>query len=86
MRPDASRPRRWPPLAGAAGVKDVAAFRKCLDDDSTAAAVAEDTLVAAKLGVSGTPTFILDGRMIEGYPGKRQMDVYVDRALSGANR
>ncbi|MBF0284052.1 MAG: DsbA family protein [Magnetococcales bacterium] len=45
---------------------DVSAFNKCLDEGKTAAAVKVDMETARTLGVNSTPTFFLNGIMIQG--------------------
>jgi len=51
--------------AGALGL-DVDAFVACLDDAASRARVREDTEAGAKLGVTSTPTLIINGRIVEG--------------------
>jgi protein-disulfide isomerase len=41
---------------------DAAKFNKCLDDNQTAAKVLADASYGAQLGVSGTPTFFVNGK------------------------
>ena len=42
------------------------AFRACLDDRATVAAVQADVAEAATLGVNSTPTFFVNGRKLTG--------------------
>ena len=49
---------------------DEAQFLEDLDDSELSAAVAEDVRLAAKVGVTGTPAFFVNGRYLSGYkPG-----------------
>lgn len=53
---------------------DVAAYDACLDDPASLEAVAEDSRAATQLGVSGTPSFFLNGRPLGGTP--RDLDAW----------
>lgn len=53
-------------FAKQAGVPDLARFRKDLTSKTLAAAVAADTDEARKLGISGTPFFLIDTTAING--------------------
>ena len=45
---------------------DRARFERCLDDRLFAAPVDEDIMQGRALGVSGTPTFLINGRPLVG--------------------
>lgn len=45
---------------------DAAAFGKCLDTKAMAGRVEEDMRIAEGLGITGTPAFLVNGRLIEG--------------------
>lgn len=45
---------------------DTAKFDKCLDDGQTAAKVAADAEYGASVGVTGTPTFLVNGKEVVG--------------------
>jgi protein-disulfide isomerase len=47
---------------------DTAAFDKCLDSGEKAAIIKEHQSEAQALGVQGTPTFVINGRFINGTP------------------
>ncbi|GAA1185691.1 hypothetical protein GCM10009584_29670 [Ornithinimicrobium humiphilum] len=53
-------------LAEQVGVPDLAAFEAALDDPELAAAVDADTAEARSLGLSSTPTFIVNTRVVQG--------------------
>lgn len=54
-------------LAKQAGVSDLTEFIRCLDDNSNAIrAVAADQTAAQRLGVRGTPTFLVNGALYVG--------------------
>lgn len=45
---------------------DTQAFARCLDSDRTAAALQADLAAGSRLGVTGTPTFFVNGQRLEG--------------------
>lgn len=53
-------------LARQAGVADEQAFRSCLDSDEATRAVAADRDRAEGRGVTGTPTFFINGQKVAG--------------------
>lgn len=48
----------WGKEALAVGIADTTAFRTCLSDTATSRRLAEDRLMAERLGVKATPTFV----------------------------
>ena len=60
---------------------DGAAFDACLDSGQGAARVKQDTEEASRLGVSGTPTFFLNGRKIVGARPFAQFKADIEAAL-----
>lgn len=71
----------WVELAHDAGVPDSAALRACMLADEATAAVQADTLAAARLGVRAIPTFLINDKLVEGFPGDAVMDSLIRRAL-----
>ena len=45
---------------------DVDAFQRCLDSHETLQRVIEDCRAGAKLGITSTPTLLINGRMVRG--------------------
>jgi protein-disulfide isomerase len=74
----------WSTLASRSGVIDTLAFRRCLHDPETARRVAQDTLAASRLGVHGTPTFLMNDVLVEGFPGPTVMDSVFASVLARA--
>jgi protein-disulfide isomerase len=71
----------WPRLAAEAGVGDLAAFGACMRDPATQTRIDGDVRDAARLGVKGTPTFLVNDRMMSGAaPGA--LEAAVERALA----
>jgi protein-disulfide isomerase len=54
---------------------DAAKFDKCLDSGEQAGAVAKDAAEARRLGLSGTPTFFINGHL---FPGPLKYDALRD--------
>jgi protein-disulfide isomerase len=51
---------------------DTGAFNTCLDSDKYLAKVRADTAQSSAMGVRYTPTFFINGRMLEGAPAYDQ--------------
>jgi protein-disulfide isomerase len=43
---------------------DTATFNKCIDNDETATVIQADIAEANRLGIRGTPTFLINGRQL----------------------
>jgi protein-disulfide isomerase len=60
---------------------DSPAFESCLKDDKTLDRVQADTTEGNKLGVRGTPTFIIAGKLVVGAQPYEAFQVAIDEAL-----
>lgn len=56
-------------------------FNNCLESDSTKAEIAADLEVGQKIGITGTPGFVLDGKLIEGAQPFEVFDQAIQEAL-----
>ena len=56
-------------------------FDTCLDSGSTAERVVRDVRVGLTAGVRGTPTFFINGRMLEGSQPLRSFEAIIDSVL-----
>ncbi len=65
---------------------DVARFRRVMADASTEAAVAADDAEALRLGVTGTPTFFVNGRRVIGAQPLAKFQTVVELALADGRR
>ena len=74
--------RGWDGYAREAGVPDLAEFGRCVAEDRFRARIAADQKAGEKLGVSGTPSFIFEGRMITGADAPDRLDAWVKEALA----
>ena len=81
------------PKLGAAELKtyaknvglDTAPFEQCLTSGKYKAAVQKDLSEGAKLGLTGTPTFFINGREISGALPVESFAAIIDEELAGAN-
>lgn len=58
--------RPWAELARAAGVPDAAGFGRCVAEERYRDRVAADMQLAEELGVVGTPTYLVNGKLAAG--------------------
>jgi protein-disulfide isomerase len=58
----------WRLVAEQGGVADLDKFEECLAGDTARLRLEGDVEMAARLGISGTPTFVTDDRMESGAP------------------
>ncbi|HJP86545.1 MAG TPA: thioredoxin domain-containing protein [Gemmatimonadaceae bacterium] len=77
---DSLEDRSMTQLAKTAGVNNLAAFDSCLTSRAAQHAVREDSTAGARLGVHGTPTFLVNNLRIVGYPGRDSLLAYIRRA------
>jgi protein-disulfide isomerase len=66
--------------AGALGL-DEGSFRQCLNAQATRRIVERDILAAWEHGVTGTPTFFINGRRFQGARPLEEMQLYIDLAM-----
>lgn len=59
----------WVAFATRAGVRDTLRFRACVEKNAFARVVAEDTLLATALGLSGTPSIVVNDSVYTGGRG-----------------
>jgi protein-disulfide isomerase len=64
---------------------DPAKFGECLDSGKYAAAVGKDMTDGVKIGVSGTPAFLINGRFLSGAQPFSAFQEAIDDALTSAN-
>jgi protein-disulfide isomerase len=63
---------------------DAAKFDSCLDSGRTAALVKRDQAAGQKAGVTGTPAFFINGRMLSGAQPEDEFKKVIDEELAGA--
>jgi protein-disulfide isomerase len=65
-----------------ANVADALATDTCLTERSTSPQIEEDVIEAARLGIDGTPTVIIGGKLIVGYLEPAALDQVINSALT----
>jgi protein-disulfide isomerase len=58
----------WARFAAEARVSDAAGLERCVEEEVPLPALQRDTLAARRLGVTGTPTLLVNGRRFHGVP------------------
>lgn len=71
----------WQGFAQKAGVRDIDLFTRCLSDDAVTARIIEDRKAGERLGVHGTPTFLINDVEVEGYENTERFLEIVRDAL-----
>jgi protein-disulfide isomerase len=61
---------------------DLAAFTACLDDHHTQAEIEADAADAARLGLNGTPSFVINGQILVGAQPFEQFKAIIDADLA----
>ncbi len=79
--PSLLKPAALVEQAGVLGMK-VDRFRQCLDGQAKAAAVDVDVKLAEELGASGTPTYFVNGRLMEGARSVEDFKRVIDEELA----
>jgi protein-disulfide isomerase len=59
-------------------------FDACFASAATRAAISEDLREAQRLGISGTPTFIINGRLVRGAQSPADFKAIIERELQSA--
>ena len=72
--------RGWDRFAEEAGVPDLDAFRRCVEEARYASRVERDAQAAAELGLDATPTLIVNGTVYSGAPDEAELERLVNRA------
>ena len=70
---------RW--FAAQARVPQLARFKRCQADSSTARVIASDVALGSTLGIEGTPTILIDSARFVGAPPMATMDAVVRHLL-----
>lgn len=72
---------RWADFATQAGVPDLASFGRCMASAEASAAVERDTEAGERLGITGTPSFLINDRLFVGAMPLDQLRDRVRQAL-----
>jgi len=76
--------RPWASYARAGGMPDTTDLSDCMSQSWVSARLRTDSIAADRLGVTGTPTFVINETRVPGFPGDTVLDRYVDAALRSA--
>jgi len=68
----------WVAIAARNPKIDTADFTRCLSDPAVLASVEDDVRMALKLGITGTPTIVLQNRMIQGIVTLADLEAALD--------
>lgn len=69
-------------VASLAGVPNLNAFSTCMEGQESAARVLEALNLGKRLGISGIPTFLINGALVSGALSEQQLTALVEQALS----
>jgi protein-disulfide isomerase len=73
--------KSWLAWAGSVGIRDSSLFLDCMKGPVASQAVVRDTLSAARLGVHGTPTFLINGPLMSGFLDPKHLNDFVEGPL-----
>lgn len=76
----------WTALFGQLHAGNQSSFASCISSDATVAVVMQDTILARRLGVDGTPTFLVNDQKIVGFHGADVMDHLIEATIREAER
>jgi protein-disulfide isomerase len=77
----ATRALPWDTVPEGVSIPDPDRFLTCLQSDSISGIVAQDTLEAMRVGVSGTPSFLVDSLLYSGNIGYEALRSSIEQAL-----
>ncbi|MCZ7610347.1 MAG: DsbA family protein [Ignavibacterium sp.] len=68
-------------IARLIGIKDIEKFQKCVNEEETADAISQNVKLAKKFNVSGTPTLIINNKMISGAINTEEIEKIINEFL-----
>ncbi|HMN24908.1 MAG TPA: thioredoxin domain-containing protein [Ignavibacteriaceae bacterium] len=63
------------------GIKDIEKFQKCVNEEETADVISHDVQLAKKFNVNGTPTLIINNKMISGVVDSKEIEEIIKEFL-----
>jgi len=75
--------KSWGAFAQEAGIQDTAAIQRCAVDRRPVARIASGVAFGREIGVTGTPTVLINGWRYYGAPTKEELTKAVERLLKG---
>ena len=82
-RQDSLGLKSWTSFAVRAGIRDTSAFARCLANPKTPSAVEAGLALSSKVGISGTPTVLLNGWRYPSPPAEDQLVKDIETLLAG---
>jgi protein-disulfide isomerase len=76
----------WSDVGAAAGVSNAAELGACVKDRRTDDRIRADIATASRLRIRATPTFVLDGRLVQGVLDREKFVRMVQGAVGRSNR
>lgn len=77
--------KSWGSIAREAGVADTALHSRCMAAPKSSARIDSGVAIAGRLGITGTPTIIINGWRFRSPPDSAAMSRTIDAILSGAD-
>lgn len=71
----------WTEFATRAGVRNLKEFQRCMADNTIQSKIDHDIDDAKEIGVTGTPTFLINDKKITGTLSTNQLDGYIRQEL-----
>ena len=68
-------------IARKINIKDIGKFQKCIDNEETADIIAKDVQLAKDYKISGTPTLIINSKMISGVVDSKEIEKIINEFL-----
>ncbi|GIK22458.1 MAG: hypothetical protein BroJett005_18720 [Ignavibacteriota bacterium] len=68
-------------IARLIGIKDIEKFQKCVNEEETADAISQNVKLVKKFNVSGTPTLIINNKMISGAINTEEIEKIINEFL-----
>jgi protein-disulfide isomerase len=81
-KPDLLEKRPWSDFALEVGVRNTTALLDCLQAERTKATIERDLMAGRRLGIEGTPTFLVNGTQ---YAGGARLQQIIDYHLKHTN-
>lgn len=75
----------WAEFADSAGVPDARAFASCIQRGGPNPVLERDQKAAERLGVTATPTLLINDQLIVGAPSEEELATLVEKALLAAS-
>jgi protein-disulfide isomerase len=74
-------PTAYVDIANQVGMKDMSAFRSCLESHKTRPVIDQDTALGQQVGVDGTPMFFINGVSLSGAAPLADFEKIIDQEL-----